>query len=494
MKPVFYRKKWDGLKRKPDAAALKHLASQIALSFLDRYFYNDRYDAECIDILCEMATCFGNVKMDRIASSALFGIIVEGLRDEFEELQTDTYNRSICQVISYCRKLPAGREFNRCLNEFGILKFEDLLERVEKLRAESGNFRKLTRNPKKIMMLSRMSISADVAITSVIIQRLVNRFPSTEIVLIGDERLSELFGANPNIRMAPIVYTQNGGLIDRFSAWHSVLKVVENETSGKLDSVLLIDPESRLTQLGVLPLVDDSKYLFFNSRGSQKFPPKLSLSRLANLWMDKILGESEFCYPMVWLSDDLLEKSANFTKSVRRKGCKKIITVNFGVGGNSRKAVGENFEQKLILRLAAEPGTVVFLDKGAGADENARAKALLKIAARRKIRTSNTSFDSLKDTVLSNGIIGIRSRLGELASLIAESDEFIGHASSCQHIAVALGIDAYTIFAGSNNPRFIRRWNACGPGKSEIIHVDTLSHPHQFDPEDVIARVMDARK
>ncbi|HBC87290.1 MAG TPA: hypothetical protein DCZ94_10070 [Lentisphaeria bacterium] len=493
MKPSFYKSKWNALKRKPDAIAIKHLANQVALSFLDRYFYNDRYEAEYIDLLCEMATCFEDDEFNKIASSALFGIVVEGLCDDFEDLQTETYNRVMSQVISFCRKIPSGREFNKCLHEFGLFDFNDLMKRVEKLRAESGTFRKLTRNPKKIMVLSRVTIGADVAITSVIIQRLMNRFLSAEIVLIGDARLSELFGNNSNIRIAPVVYSRRGGLIERFGAWHSVLEIVENETSGNIDSTLLIDPDSRLSQLGVLPLVDDSKYLFFNSRGSQKFPPKLSLSRLANLWMDKILGESEFCYPMVWLSDDVIEKSANFAKKLRKKGCRKIISVNFGVGGNSRKRVDDGFEEKLVLKLLAEPRTVVLLDRGFGTDENARSESILKEAAKKKIRIKDISFGSFNGAEISGGVIGIRSGIGEVASLIAESDEFIGYDSACQHIAAALGITAYTIFAGSNNPRFIRRWNACGPEKSEIIHVDTLSHPRTFDTEDIIARIIDER-
>jgi hypothetical protein len=54
-------------------------------------------------------------------------------------------------------------------------------------------------------------------------------------------------------------------------------------------------------------------------------------------------------------------------------------------------------------------------------------------------------------------------------------------------------VPAFTVFAGSNNPRFVRRWRACGPAKAEVIHVDTLSHAQPFDDEDVIARVAFAR-
>ncbi len=493
MKPSFYKNKWNALKNKPDADAIRHLANQVSLSFLDRYFYNDRYEAEYIDTLCEMATWFDDDDLNKIASSALFGIVVEGLCDDFEDLQTETYNRVMSQVISFCRKIPAGKEFNRCLHEFGLFDFDDMMKRVEKLRAESGNYRKLPKNPKKIIVLSRVTIGADVAITSVIVQRLANRFPGAEIVLIGDSKLTEIFGGNPNLRIAPIAYSRRGGLLERFGSWHNVLEIVEQETSNGYENALLFDPDSRLSQLGVLPLVDDSRYFFFNSRGSQRFPPKLSLSRLANLWMDKILAESEFCYPNVWLHEDVVLKSENFIRRLRRRGCRRIIAVNFGVGGNSRKRVDGDFEEKVVLKLLSEPKTVVVLDRGFGPDENERSEKILKAAKKKKISTRDIKFGEFSGAEISGGLIGVRSGIGEMASLIAGSDEFIGYDSACQHIAASLGITTFTVFAGSNNPRFIRRWNACGPEKSEIIHVDTLSYPRSFDTEDIIARVIDAR-
>ena len=50
MKPAFYRKKWVALKKEKDIDKLNHLARQIALSFLDRYFYNDRHEDDYIEL------------------------------------------------------------------------------------------------------------------------------------------------------------------------------------------------------------------------------------------------------------------------------------------------------------------------------------------------------------------------------------------------------------------------------------------------------------
>ena len=55
-----------------------------------------------------MATGTANEELNQLASRALFGIIIERLCDDFEELQTETYNRLISQVVDFLRKLPEG--------------------------------------------------------------------------------------------------------------------------------------------------------------------------------------------------------------------------------------------------------------------------------------------------------------------------------------------------------------------------------------------------
>lgn len=50
-----------------------------------------------------------------------------------------------------------------------------------------------------------------------------------------------------------------------------------------------------------------------------------------------------------------------------------------------------------------------------------------------------------------------------------------------------------TVFVGSNNVRFIRRWRACGPNVREIVLVDTLSKERLIDTEEVVTRVLDFR-
>ncbi len=106
----------------------------------------------------------------------------------------------------------------------------------------------------------------------------------------------------------------------------------------------------------------------------------------------------------------------------------------------------------------------------------------------------NAVFGDGLDTHLNRGVIGLQTHIGEIAAIIANSDEYIGYDSACQHIAAASETPCLTIFAGSNNMRFIRRWSAFGTTPCKIVHVDTLSDPSAVNEEDIIIRIMNERR
>jgi ADP-heptose:LPS heptosyltransferase len=94
---------------------------------------------------------------------------------------------------------------------------------------------------------------------------------------------------------------------------------------------------------------------------------------------------------------------------------------------------------------------------------------------------------------ISSGLISLKTQIGEIAAIISQCDEYIGYDSAGQHIAAAVGTPCLTIFAGSNNMRFIRRWSAFGPERCQIVHVDTLSDPSAIEVDDIIIRIMNER-
>jgi ADP-heptose:LPS heptosyltransferase len=494
MEPSAYRAKWRALKSSstsPDE--LSQIARQVAHAFIDRYYQNGLYGAEYVELLCEMATSFPDPDLNNRASSALFGVIVEELCDDYEEMPVEIYSRVMSQVISYCRELPEGALLDKRLTDFGVTTYDRLFHRASLVHSRRYVY-DAGKPPTKVILLSRVTIGADVAILSVMIQRLMKIFPKTEIVVIGDAKLEGIFGGHPGVRICRLGYARSGGLFERFSSWHAALDILEQEMPAEAErDALLIDPDSRVSQLGVLPFTHGDNYLFFNSRRSDTSSGNLCMAELANRWMTDVFGTSGFCYPAIWPLVPARLRARAIAGALRAAGCRRVVAVNFGVGTNPRKRLSDDFEAKLLAAILESPGTVVLLDRGFGTEELSRTAALLETVRKQGLRASSMSFQDSTLPQLSHGVVGMDCAIGEVAALIAESDQFIGYDSACQHVAAAAKVPTLTIFAGSNNMHFVRRWSACGDTQCAIVHVNTLTDPAHVDTEAVLQRITEER-
>ncbi len=494
MDPSIYQKKWHKLRDgKADPEELHHLSRQVAFSFIDKYFQSGTYVADYIDLLCEMGTFHSREEWNHIASSALFEVVVEKLCDDFEDLPVEVYSRVMCQVISYCRTVPAGKGLDARLSDFGIASFERLYKRAIGTHARDCRYR-VGQAPGRIILLSRVTLGADVAIVSVIIQRLRRLFPEADFVVIGSRKLHGLFGGHPEIRIRELSYARRGGLFERFAGWRATLDILREEFAEAGEGhCLVIDPDSRISQLGVLPMMHTDNYLFFNTRDHTLTSNGRCMAEWTNDWVNAVFDESEFAYPAIWVPPPILKAAQMKMDSLRAAGARHVITMNFGVGQNPRKRVGLEFEKRLLRTLVAIPGTVVVLDRGFGADEEERSALLLAHAQSCGVPSAETTFAAEEMPGLSHGLVAIECGIGEMAALIAHSDEYIGYDSACQHIAAAARTPTLTIFAGSNNRDFVRRWSACGETDCRIVHVNTLTDPEHTDINEVIARIMQER-
>jgi ADP-heptose:LPS heptosyltransferase len=493
MDPAIYKKRWLRLRQGGASAEDPQLlARQIASSFIDTYFQTGTHVNEYIDLLCEMATADLQGELGHIASSALFEIVVEKLCDDFEDLPVEAYCRVMCQVISSCRTVPAGRELDQQLTDFGITSPGQLYERALDIHTRQPRYDH-RKAPGKIVLLSRVTIGADVAILSVMIQHLRRLFPGARMVVVGSHKLTGLFGGNPDLRIRELSYARSGGLFERFASWHATLEILREEAAGGRDDILVIDPDSRITQLGVLPLTHGDNYLFFNTRHQMLASSGRCMAEWANDWVKTVFDDEDFCYPSLWLPDELRTEAGRKVHGLRAAGARRIIAMNLGVGQNPRKRVGLEFEKRLLRTLVAIPGTVVLVDSGFGADEIERAKSLADDIRQCGHMAHETSFAAMDGVSLSHGVVTVGCTIGQMAALIAHSDEYIGYDSACQHIAAAARTPTLTIFAGSNNKNFVRRWSACGDADCRIVHVNTLTDPQHIAVDEIIARIMQER-
>ena len=176
------------------------------------------------------------------ATRALFGIVVEGLADRFEPKLCGFYAEMFSHLVA--RAYPEFRA-------------QDLLRRynqVRQIRRFWGG------EVKRVYILSRITLGADVAVTSVVISGLKRRFPEAEICLVGPAKNAELFSQDPRVISVPITYERSGTLRERLGAAFELRGIVEQADA------IVVDPDSRLTQLGIIPCCDDARYYFFESR------------------------------------------------------------------------------------------------------------------------------------------------------------------------------------------------------------------------------------
>lgn len=357
-------------------------------------------------------------------SSALFGVLVEGLADRFEPALCDAYARLFSQAAAYVSSADASQ----------------LLSRYEFVR----RVRPVAVEPKHVVVLSRITLGADIAVTSVILAAAKKRFAEARIAFAGPRKNYELFAGDPAIQHALIDYPR-GSLRQRLAAADQVAALAaDNDT-------LVLDPDSRLTQLGLLQVCPDERYRFFESRayGSDT---DLPLPELAARWAEETLGVSG-AKPFIALAEPL--------KPVPR------IAVSFGVGANLAKRLPDPFEERLLSLLAKRKLPIV-VDKGAGGEE---AERVTQAVARAGITPEfwDGSFAGF-------------------AAIIAASSLYVGYDSSGQHAAAACGVPSITIFTGFPVPRMFQRWRPAGP-QSTVIRVD---NPDPAAALAEIARALDA--
>src|SRR5215813_15558403 len=247
-----------------------HAPRKLAADFLEQYLADGSYLRNNIDELAAIAAS-NDESRSREAAAAIFESLVEPLCDSFEPGSVGLYIRLIAQLIHRCRTMDD--RLDQGLAAFGLMTEQDLLDRAERLRPGAPAPAASTSPPvltnayrsagphgiKRIIVLSRVTIGADIAVTSVIVERLKQKFPNAALTLVGGAKIREAFGGDPRLDFAELEYGRRATLMGRLSAWVELVSIVRGATTHlSPGDFLVVDPDSRLTQLGMLPVVPDS--------------------------------------------------------------------------------------------------------------------------------------------------------------------------------------------------------------------------------------------
>ena len=280
-----------------------------------------------------------------------------------------------------------------------------------------------------VYVLSRVTLGSDIKLTSVILDAMKRRYPAAEIVLVGSAKAAELFAGDARVSWMPANYPRSGTVETRLTFLRGL----------RLGEGIVIDPDSRLTQLGLALPCEASRYFHFPSRvyGAET---GLGLGALLNSWLIEKFGVGGTAYVA--------------PAAVDTAWARPCVAVSLGVGGNEAKRLGGDFEGELLRRLGARYATVL-IDRGAGGEERERVDRAAEFAGIRAVYCEGS--------------------FAEFAAAIRGCDAYVGYDSAGQHAAAALGVPVTTIFTGAPNERFRLRWRPEGAGAVRVIAADGLS-------------------
>lgn len=383
-----------------ESTSAKQLAGQILACCLD----GTPWPADSLASLLDIATAADPAHAAE-GSRALFSILVERLGDLFEPRLSDAYAELFSEAIV------------RVLPEYSVAELVARYRRVREIRP-------VRHEPRAVFVLSRVTLGADIAVTSVALDGVKRRFPGAQICYVGPRKGWELFAADPRIRHVEVRYERGGTLAERLAASRALGDLLAAEGN------IVVDPDSRLSQLGLVPVCREEDYYFFESRAYGGDSPD-SLPVLAARWMAETFGVDG--------------ARAYIAPHAPPPELAADVAVSLGVGENPAKRIPGSFEEDLLRHLAGT-GLRVLVDTGAGGEETERVMRAIQ-----------------------PGMRTWRGAFAPFAAQVARSRLYIGYDSAGQHVAAASGVPLVSVFAGEVSERMFARWRPAGPGRIAVI-------------------------
>jgi hypothetical protein len=289
-----------------------------------------------------------------------------------------------------------------------------------------------------VYVLSRVTLGADIKITSIILDAMKRRFGG-DIFLVANRKSAELFASDAGIEHIEADYPRTGPVGERIEFAHELRRRLEGANR------IVVDPDSRMTQLGLIPACEPEYYFHFPSRTANS---AANLTELTQHWLQETFGE----YGRAYIAPPRIPVQADPPNAA----------VSLGVGENDSKRIGGDFEAQLI-RALGESYRTIWIDRGVGGEEARRVTSAAEASGcMDRIRFWEGSFAGF-------------------ASIISQCDLYAGYDSAGQHAAAAAGVPLISFFAGAPSERFRQRWSPAGPGRIQVIDADSLTPDECLD-------------
>ena len=448
-------------------------ASGIILQWYDEA-HIDQYDPCIIDLppvvrqACDFIAEQSNSDNELEQSAAircLFADLVEAWNDSFSMRGRNAYAAIFGRIVwKVCEN---DEMLMNSLKLFNISSEDQLQNRY--LCHRQGKKLVINEETKRIVVLSRVTIGADILLSSVVVKRLRQQFPDAEIIITGNKKLYGLFGSMPNLRVEALDYARRGSLSTRLRSWISL-----HEQIRSLKPDLVVAPDSRLDQLGMLPICSIEQYALWENL--QLEDATQSLSSLADHWICRILDlhTDPPCYPELSFSTDMQELSDHMESLISGKN---FIAVKLDYGGNSDKALSREWEIE-ILRCMIDRGWRILIDRGFGDEELKNSDAVMRGVGMSAFDISEHDPDNgqlitevQEADIQDASIIRFYGSIAAWAAATKHCQLAFSYDSVGHHLAAALGTPLVIAFTGYKDEAFPIAWQPRGPGEINIVKI-----------------------
>jgi len=397
---------------------------------------------------------------------ALFAEVVEPLNDGFDPGARALQARVFARVAW---TLATDHEpLRRALAEAGIHDERALHRRHDRVRHRDAPL--AGDRPRQVVIPSRVTLGADILITSVLAQRCHRAWPEAAIVIAGDPKLGGLLGGLPGVRIAPLRYPRRGPLADRFASWLGLRTLVD-----ELAADVVLAPDSRIDQLGLLPVIDEERYRLWENTQEEPTRPR-SLARLVDRWSARILEQRADppCRPRVAFDAPTAAVAERWRACLDGAWC----AVKLDHGGNPDKALGPEAEGRILTHLR-EQGWRILIDYGFGDEEMAANDALLQAVGWAPLEVDDSGRGGTPVGRLTAGaiasaeVVRFHGSIAGWAAAVSACHHAVSYDSVGHHLAAALGIPLTSVFTGHRNDAFPVAWCPTGPASVDQVVVPT---------------------
>ncbi|TVR08717.1 MAG: hypothetical protein EA401_13590 [Planctomycetota bacterium] len=405
------------------------------------------------------------------ALKAVFAQVVEPCNDRLDRAGRNAYAAVFPAIVwAACMADPGLRD---ACAQAGIVD-EQACYRGYARRRQRGHAPQSLNLPAKVrrvLVLSRVTIGADILLTSLLCQRVHQAFPQAEVVVVGDGKLQGLLGGWPWLRVCPLRYQRRGGLSERLHSWLALREVQESE---RPDCVL--SPDSRLDQLGILPVADDDHcYALWENIQDQEQPQ--SLADLLDAWACTLfaLPHESVVHPSLAWDETTTAAHGQWQECLQgRRSC----ACKWDHGGNPLKALPQMAEVQ-IMRHCMEQGWFLVVDRGFGDEERAASDALLRAGGWDCLDVDEDGVigvrpeDLTPSQLAGHAILRFHGSIAGWSALQAACGLTLAYDSVGHHLAAASGVPVISICTGHSHANFPIAWQPRGPAAVTQIVIPT---------------------